>query len=192
MQLNPHIKKRVVAIVGMAGSGKSDTAEFFKKHEYPVIRFGDITDKELAARGLELNEDNEKMISKHLRDQHGMDVYAKKSLPQVEEALKGSDIVFIDGLYSWHEYVFLKNRLNASLVVLLVYSPPRIRYKRLSQREHRPLTKKEAIGRDEREIEDQRKAGPIAMADYVINNFGTKESLKKNLVKFLKVIKHEK
>ncbi len=49
------VYSRIVAIVGMTGSGKSEVASIFEKHGYERVRFGDVTDKEVAKRGLPLN-----------------------------------------------------------------------------------------------------------------------------------------
>ncbi len=88
---------RVVAIVGMAGSGKSEVAHQFEKSGYVRIRFGDITDAEVKKRGLELNEANERQVREQLRKEHGMAAYAKLNLPRIDKTLKKSDVV-VDGL----------------------------------------------------------------------------------------------
>ena len=64
---------KVVAIVGMAGSGKSEVARQFEKTGYIRIRFGDITDEEVKKRGLPLNEENERQVREQLRQRarHG-------------------------------------------------------------------------------------------------------------------------
>ena len=41
---------KVVTIVGMTGSGKSEVAQLFEKNGFVRIRFGDITDEELKRR----------------------------------------------------------------------------------------------------------------------------------------------
>jgi dephospho-CoA kinase len=182
---------KVIAIVGLAGSGKSEAALFFKNKNYPVIRFGDITDLELKERGLEINEKNERYIREQLRKELGMDAYAKKNMPRILEALKKSDVVVLDGLYSWEEYLYLKEQFKDNLVVLALYAPPNLRYERLKNREVRPLTCEESANRDKAEIENINKAGPITMADFTIDNSGTLEELNMKLDKFLKYIEME-
>jgi len=90
---------KVVSIVGMAGSGKSEVARLFQENGFTPVRFGDVTDEEINKRGLELNEENERHIRELLRKEHGMAAYARLKLPRIEEALKHSDVV-VDGLYS--------------------------------------------------------------------------------------------
>src|SRR5574342_69439 len=98
---------KVVAIVGMTGSGKSEVARVFAENGFHRIRFGDITDEEVARRGLKLNEENERRVRELLRKEHGMAAYAKLNLPKIDSAMEQWDVV-IDGLYSWEEYLVLK------------------------------------------------------------------------------------
>ena len=53
---------KVVSIVGMAGSGKSEVARCFQEKGFTTVRFGDVTDEEVEKRGLELNEKNEREV----------------------------------------------------------------------------------------------------------------------------------
>jgi len=111
----------LIAIVGMAGAGKSEVAGVLKKMGFAIVRFGDITDKEVAKRGLKLNEANERRVRELLRDQYGMEAYAKLNSPRIDEALNKSDVV-IDGLYSWEEYKYLKDYYKEGLLTVAVWA----------------------------------------------------------------------
>ncbi|MEM3374673.1 MAG: AAA family ATPase [Candidatus Woesearchaeota archaeon] len=174
---------RLIAIVGMTGSGKSELAKLFEKDNYQKIRFGDITTEIIKQKGLVENEQNEKLIRESIRKEHGMAAYAKLNLPKIEELLKRGNVI-IDGLYSWEEYLFLKEKFPY-MIVLAIYSPPEMRYERLTEREIRGLTKEQAKARDKAEIENLNKAGPIVMADYTLLNVGTLYDLEINYKKFL-------
>ncbi|MEI6186452.1 MAG: AAA family ATPase [Dehalococcoidia bacterium] len=167
---------KVAALVGMPGSGKSEVARVFQKHGYARVRFGDITDDEVKRRGLKLDEGNERLVREGLRKEHGMAAYAILNLPRIEAALQKSNVV-IDGLYSWEEYKYLKDRLAGRLHIVAVWSPPEARYARLSNRTVRPLSAGQARERDYAEIENVNKGGPIAMADYSISNDSTLDLL---------------
>jgi len=175
---NGKVIMKVVSIVGMAGSGKSEVARTFEENGYTRIRFGDITDEEIKKRGLELSEKNERYIRELLREEHGMAAYAQFNLPRIDSALKQSDVV-IDGLYSWEEYTFLKNHYGENFYTIAVWASPRTRYARLATRSKRGLTAKEAASRDRAEIENVNKGGPIAMADFTIINESSLTDLKK-------------
>ena len=169
---------KVVAIVGMAGAGKSEVAHAFESNGFIRIRFGDVTDEEIKKRGLVLNEENERYIRELLRQEYGMSVYARLNLSKIDSALKQSDVV-IDGLYSWEEYTFLKDYYRGNFYVVAVWASPRTRYARLSRRSDRPLTPKEAASRDQAEMEKTNKGGPIAMADFTLTNESTVANLRK-------------
>ncbi len=180
--------RRVVAIVGMAGSGKSEVARAFVQHGFTRVRFGDITDEEVKKRGLNLNEDNERRVRELLRKEHGMAAYAILNLPRIDAARKDSSAV-VDGLYSWEEYILLKDRYGDDFAVVAVWASPKTRYARLSKRSVRPLTLAEAASRDRTEIENTNKGGPIAMADHTIINEGSLSDLEKQANKLLVSLK---
>jgi dephospho-CoA kinase len=161
--------RKVVAIVGMAGSGKSEVAKIFEQKGYTRIRFGDITDIEIKKRNLEINEVNERHFRELLRKEMGMAAYAILNQPRIDEALTKTDVV-ADGLYSWEEYLSLKTYYSSNFFLVGVFSSPKTRYSRLAARGVRPLNNEEASSRDKAEIENLNKGGPISMADYTIIN----------------------
>jgi dephospho-CoA kinase len=173
---------KVVSIVGMSGAGKSEVSRVFERNGFTRIRFGDLTDEEMKKRGLEPSEENERLVRELLRKEQGMAAYARLNLPRIEQALKSSDVV-IDGLYSWEEYTYLKGRYGENLYLVAVWSSPRTRYTRLSQRSSRRLTLEEATSRDRAELENSNKGGPIAMADFTIINESSLEKLRREAKK---------
>ncbi len=179
---------KVVSIVGMAGSGKSEVAEVFERSGFKKIRFGDITDEEIKKRGLELNEESERHVRQRLRKEHGMAAYAKLNLPKIDALLKSSDVV-VDGLYSWEEYTLLKSRYGDNFHVVAVWASPKTRYGRLAKRLIRPLKPEEAASRDVAEVENTNKGGPIAMADFTIINESSLGDLEKETEKVVSALR---
>ncbi len=178
---------KVVSVVGMAGSGKSEVARIFQEKGFTKIRFGDVTDQEVARRGLDLNEENERQVRERLRREQGMAAYAKLNLPRIDSALKNGDVV-IDGLYSWEEYTLLKDYYGEDFYVVAVWASPRTRYARLTSRLNRRLTLEEAASRDRAEIENTNKGGPIAMANFTIMNESSLESLRKGARRIISIL----
>jgi dephospho-CoA kinase len=169
---------KIVAVVGMAGSGKSEVARFFSARGFTTVRFGDITDEAVKAQGLPLTEVNERPARERIRQEHGMAAYAKLSVPRIDSGLHKFNVV-VDGLYSWEEYEYLKDYYGDRFQVVAVWSSPQDRYRRLGSRKIRPLSLQQAAGRDRAEIENINKGGPIAMADFTIVNNGSMSDLKK-------------
>ena len=174
----------ILALVGMPGTGKSQAALFFQNKNIPIIRFGNLTDETMKEKGLQPTPENERIVREQLRKELGMAAYAIAAKPKIEEASKANTIVVLDGLYSWEEYTFLKQYFP-NLLLVHIFSRPDHRYERLATRKIRPLNHQEANQRDIFEIENLNKAGPIAMANYVIFNEGTVEDLYKKLEELL-------
>jgi dephospho-CoA kinase len=179
---------KVVSIVGMSGSGKSEAARIFKDKGFATVRFGDVTDEVLKEQGLELTEENERPVRETFRKKHGMAAYAILNLPRIDAALKKSDVV-VDGLYSWEEYAYLKTHYGEDFKVVAVWASPETRYARLSRRKVRPLTAAEAESRDHAEIENLNKGGPIAMADFTVINDSSLSELKKQVERIITRLK---
>lgn len=167
----------------MCGAGKSVVADDLVIRGFGYVRFGQATMDYIKEHNMEVNEKNEKYVRELLRKEHGMDAFAKLNIPNFDRELATRPTVG-DGLYSWSEYKTLKEHYGDKMVVLGVYTPPKIRYERLSKRttdendaalRNRLLTPEQAKSRDYAEIENIEKGGPIAMADYMIDNTGNVE-----------------
>lgn len=171
---------KIVALVGMCGSGKSEVVNQFVAQGYYRVYFGQITIDEIKKRGLEINEANERAIREEFRKQHGMAAFAILNIPRIEQALPNSNVI-VDGLYSWAEYKVLKEKHAGNLIIVAIYSSPTTRYARLETRGERPITKEQAKSRDYAEIENSDKGGPIAMADYTIANDATLQELRQKI-----------
>ena len=123
-----------------------------------------------------------------MRDELGMGVMAKLSLPKINKTFEDSDIVLIESLYSWEEYKIIKTAFSDSFKVIAAYASPEIRFQRLINRENeRPIKSiKEFTRRDYTEIEGTDKGGPIARADFTIINETDLKHLHQKLDKIIK------
>ena len=176
---------KVIAIVGMCGSGKSIASDMLVEKGYEKVYFGGVTMEKLQENNLEVTPENEKMMREKLRAELGMGAFAKILLPRIKEYAKSKNVV-LDGLYSWDEYEIIDADLGDALKVIAIVADKELRYSRLKDREIRPLTKEEAKARDLAEIENIRKAPPIAYADYYVLNNGTLEEYRDRLEEIIK------
>lgn len=177
----------IIAIVGMCGAGKSVASDILEGLNFKKVYFGGVTMEKMKEQGIEVTPENEKIMRESLRSEYGMGAYAIILLPRIMELAKDNDVV-LDGLYSWDELKILREELGDKLTVIAVVADKKLRYDRLSVREFRPLTNEEAMKRDIAEIENIAKAGPIAYADYYIDNNHDLESYKKRLHDILEQI----
>lgn len=182
---------KIVAIVGMCGSGKSVATDILEQEfNYKKVYFGGVTFEKLKEANLEVNPENEKMMREKLRKDLGMGAFAKILLPKINELVIDNDVV-IDGLYSWDEYKILYEEFKDKLTTIAIVSDKKIRYNRVANREIRPFTKEQAIARDIAEIENSAKGGPICYADYYLFNNGSLEEYHDRLLEILNDIEGE-
>lgn len=165
---------KVITLVGMPGAGKSFCVDYLKEKGWPSVYFGGITLEEVKKRGLDVNEQNEKMVREDIRAQEGKDAYANRIVAQIGElASGGAEVVIADGLYSWSEYKVFKREFGDNAAIIAIAAPRKVRHERLVNRPVRPLTEEHVTAREYAEIENIEKGGPIANADYTIANDGS-------------------
>lgn len=165
--------KKIIAIVGMCGSGKTEVINYLQKtRKWPKIYFGEATFDRIKKEGWELNYENERKAREVIRKEMGMDAYAKLALPKIKKLLEDNNIVMLESLYSWAEYKIIKEKYQNNFKVIAVFASPKTRFKRMLARiEERPMkSENEFIKRDYSEIENTDKGGPIARADFTIIN----------------------
>lgn len=177
-----HENLKILAFVGLTGSGKSTAVENFTNKGFPKVYFGGVILEEMKKAGIEITPENEKVFREQLRETHGKDVVVNRIVEQIQHlAASGQHRIIADGLYTWTEYKIMKKAFPGELLVVATVAPRHIRYHRLSQRVVRPLTSTEAYDRDIAEIENLEKGGPIAIADHYVYNNGSVEAFDEQL-----------
>lgn len=184
--------KKVIALVGMPGSGKGTCTDYLlKKYGWPVIHFGNMVYEEVQRRGLD-NVKDEVFVREDMRKKDGSAVLAKHVGLKADEFFEnGHNTVVLDGLYSWSEYKLLAEKYGDNLVVIAVTAPKKLRRERVLNRKdsHRKYTLDQLITREIAEIENIEKGGPIAYADYTLANTTTTEQLLIDLDKLIRELK---
>jgi len=162
---------KIVAFVGLAGSGKTEACEYVVGKGYPKVNFGAVVLDAMTGSGIEHTEENEKKFREELRVKNGNDFIANKIIEQIHALFDaGQHRIVAESLYTWTEYKTMKKAFPGELTVVAMVAPKRLRHRRLLNRPVRPLSQPEADQRDWAEIENLEKGGPIAIADYYIAN----------------------
>ena len=173
---------KILAFVGMCGSGKSTAIDVLTNKNIPKVYFGGVILKAIEDAGLEINPENERKYREELRAKEGKDFVVQRVVQQTKNLIEaGQKRIVLDGLYSWTEYKILREEFPQELTVIAINAPKAVRRKRLSERKERPFTIQEAAERDKTEIENLEKGGPIAIADYYLDNSGTIKNLHEQL-----------
>ena len=178
-------KAKIITFVGMPGAGKGTCSEYLAiKFGFPLVHFGNMFYEEVQRRGLD-NIKDEKFVREDMRVQEGSAVLAKHAATKAEAFFAdGAEAVVFDGLYSWTEFKYLHGRYGKDMIMIALVAPRQERYNRVLRRTdgHRKYANADQIeARDIAEIETIEKGGPIAFADYTINNNGNPQELKLNL-----------
>lgn len=172
----PHAK--IIALVGLAGSGKSSAVEYLTEKGFPKIYFGGVIYKAMDEAGIEKTWDNQQQFREEIRRREGKDFVIKRVIKNIHDLINaGQNKIVLDGLYTWSEYKLLKHEFPGQVVVIAIVTPKYLRYQRMAKRIERPMQPHEVDRRDWSEIENLEKGGPIAIADYFIINDGSLEQL---------------
>jgi len=169
---------KIIALVGLAGSGKSSAVEYLTEKGFPKIYFGGVIYKAMDEAGIEKTWDNQQQFREEIRRREGKDFVIKRVIKNIHDLINaGQNKIVLDGLYTWSEYKFLKHEFPGQVVVIAIVTPKYLRYQRMAKRIERPMQPHEVDQRDWSEIENLEKGGPIAIADYFTINDGSLEQL---------------
>lgn len=176
MTINSNVK--IIALVGLAGSGKSSAVEHLTEKGYPKVYFGGIIYKAMSEAGIDVTWESQRTFREEIREREGKDFVVKRVIREVHDLTEaGQRRIILDGLYTWSEYKILKKEFPGEVTVVAVVTPKHLRYARMAKRPERPMTSQEVDERDWAEIENLEKGGPIAIADYFVHNDGSLEKL---------------
>ena len=182
---------KILAIVGMSGSGKSVIVDHLTDKGYPKVYFGGMIYKEMEKRGIERTKDgeSEKKFREQIRVEEGPDWVVNQVIAETKDLINaGQKRIILDGVYSWTEYKALKHEFPGALTFIAVVVDKHLRYERVAKRPGRAFDGKAIRERDRSEIENLEKGGPISAADYYILNNGTITEAEQAIDKILKEI----
>ncbi|MHA2282382.1 MAG: AAA family ATPase [Promethearchaeota archaeon] len=166
---------KILAIVGLPGSGKTTAIEAIKDLGV-VVTMGDIVRNEAKKRNIEPSGINLGKIAQQLRKSEGSGIIAKKCVDLIIEMK--DETIFIDGIRSLFEVNIFRNIWKFPIIAIIVDEKKRLRRLFKRSRSDDPKDLAELKERDMREI----KFGldrVLKEADYKIKNNSTIDDLKK-------------
>jgi dephospho-CoA kinase len=176
--MDKKIEAKIIAFVGLPGTGKSAATIYLGEQGIPKVSFGDIVMAAVSAAGLEPTQANERDVREKMRLDPSGDIALAKITSQINDLIaSGQHKIVLDGLGGWESYKGLRHAFPGTITVVAFTAQRHIRHKRLAQRSENPLTSQQVDERDYDEIETLNKGGVIAMADYYIFDNGSLEML---------------
>ncbi|MFP4174428.1 MAG: AAA family ATPase [Halobacteriales archaeon] len=163
---------RVVGVVGMPASGKSEAARLARDEGVPVVTMGDVIRDEVERRGLEPTDENMGSVATALREEEGDDAVARRCIEEIRA--KSAPVVVVDGLRSDDEADYFRDEFGDGFVLVAVEAPFETRLERVRARDRDDdmATGNELRERDEREL-GYGMGDAIEDADVRIDNDGS-------------------
>jgi len=177
------LKKKVIVIVGMPGSGKAMASRVARDLGYPVLVCGDVIREEAKRRGLPPTPENIGTLMLKIREEEGRAIVACRLIPQIQA--QDSDVVVVEGARNIEEIEEFRRHYDVR--TLAIHASPLARFSRLESRGRSddPKSWNDFMVRDQREI-DVGIGRLIATADRMIVNEGSVQEFKDNVNKLLK------
>jgi dephospho-CoA kinase len=164
---------RVIGTVGLPGSGKGEFADIAESTGIPVVVMGDVIRTEARDRGLDPAEHHGE-VATALREEHGPEAIAERTLPRVREYLRDHDTVVIDGIRSAAEVDRFEAAFGEDFHLVSIEAPFELRAERVGARgrDHTDGDGESLRERDEREL-GFGMGEAMDRADLTIENTGT-------------------
>lgn len=179
-------KRLVLGVTGMPGAGKATASEIVRKLGFDVVVMGDEIRAEAKRRGLSATPENLGKIMLKIRAEEGQGALAKRCIPKIFASK--SKRILIDGIRSPEEVEEFR-KVFQNFKVIAIHAAPKTRFERLKHRGRSDAPKDWSMfmERDKREL-SVGIGEVIATADYMVINDGTKEDLRRNLLKLVEKI----
>ncbi|MEW6593229.1 MAG: AAA family ATPase, partial [Candidatus Hadarchaeota archaeon] len=128
------ISLKVVGLVGLQGSGKTEVVKALAEFDAPSVRMGDVVWNELKRRGMKINEKNVAEVANEFRAQDGMGAIAKRCIPLIEEKGKGKRAVIVDGIRGIAEVDEFRKVFGKDFSLIAVWASEDTRHSRIASR----------------------------------------------------------
>lgn len=96
--MSEHSDVKLVAFVGLAGSGKSAAVEYLTEKGIPKIYFGGIIYKAMEEAGIEVTWESQQKFREEIREREGKDFVVRRAIQEVHKLVQaGQRKIVLDG-----------------------------------------------------------------------------------------------
>jgi dephospho-CoA kinase len=180
------MKKIIICLTGMPGSGKTTVADMLKEHGFTIVELSSQLTQLMSIFGIPFNMKNRVELAVSLKETFGRDILAKLSEEDVKRA-KGD--VVISGVRSSIELRCIRSQ-GSNVYAVALQVPTLVRFNRLKKRKGGFEIKNYR----ELEFRDRSDAAMgmskvIRAADYTLLNTGTVKQLGSSVEGMLRKIR---
>ncbi|MCL5411007.1 MAG: AAA family ATPase [Patescibacteria group bacterium] len=176
----------IIGISGTFGAGKDLVAKYLETEKgFQHFSLADILREIAVENGTGVDRESVRILANKLNEEEGGDFLAKRALKR-----KNRENLVISAVRRPEEIDFLKHQDD--FILFFIDAPIEIRYKRMVSRS-RDVEGKMTLDelRDKEELEGSGKSSQRVdlckeKADFIINNSGTEDELRKKIDKILK------
>ncbi len=174
--------KRIIAIVGTIGSGKTTAVDFFIEKGYKKFKLTQAIYEEADRRSLDReNRTILQDLGDELREKNGVDVLAQRIIEKIRtEDIDKKNKYVLDSIRNHNELIAFRNQFGDDLLIVSVDAPLKLRYKRAVDRKgqykEQEMTFEEFKKNNDRDLgkgnadNEQNVAKCMEMADIVLIN----------------------
>jgi len=183
------MKKLLIIITGLPGSGKSYAAEVInKKFNAAIVRTGDIVREEIKKRGLDYNPKTDAFVAHWFHTGGREKLLVKRVWKRIKKSRK--KIIIIDGLRSDKQLKLLEKVTKTKAIIISVIASFEVRAKReLKRGRFGEEGTMEYLKTREKLENSHGIMGLIKKSDFRINNTKlTKSQMERKIVKLIKNI----
>ena len=168
---------KVIGVVGLPASGKSEFSKIAAGMGIPVIVMGDMIRRAVSEAGLEPNDTNFGATANRLRAEGGMDAIARLCISEIQK--QSVPLVLVDGIRGDAEVALFRNHFSGFMLISIDSSFEN-RLARIAARARSDdFTSADALrNRDERELK-WGLLNALKSADLHISNEGTLDDFAK-------------
>ncbi len=178
----------LLGLTGTMASGKGEVARYLENKGFEHYIYSNIVKEIAKQRNIEPTRENlQKLGTDIKKESKNQGILSKKILKKIK-----TDKAVLDGIRNPDEIREL--RKNREVYIIGINAPQKLRYKRIRKRNRQgdPKTFEEFKRLDNSENRGETKGQEInkclRMADFIINNNGSLEKLKRDIEKILKTI----
>ncbi len=184
----------IIGLTSFTGAGKTTVTDYLVSKDFEYYSLSDILRQKLKSRQKEVTRENLQAVGNELRREHGNSVLADKTLERIEQdtgkdAGGGKDFA-VDSIRNPAEIEAL--RKNKDFTLVFIDAPIKLRFERTKarKREKDPTTFKDFKKSEEKELQSKDSSNQQLlrcreMADFVIHNDSTLETLYKKIDELL-------